>query len=186
MTSLLAEGLPPGWLTGAEQECLTELARDKDVLEVGTFLGRSTIIMARVARSILTVDPHTGSPEISEALRGTQLGRLVIQPDGSFDSLPGFIEYLHHYGLRDKVGVVVAPFEAVAPFLRTASFGVAFVDGDHSYEHALADGWTARRLVKPWGKVVFHDHEATWPGVMQAAKELGGARQLAGALAELV
>lgn len=182
------EGLPPGWLSDAEQQCLAELAKDRDVIEVGTFLGRSTVVMARVAKSVLTIDPHTGSHEVRESSDHSELGHLLRQPDGSYDSLPACIEYLQHFGVRDKVIVVVGRFEDVARRFNMKVFDLAFVDGDHSLASAYHDGMQAMRIAR---RVVFHDHEATWPGVVEACSRIAVLHkrrvvQLAGALAEIV
>ena len=68
--------------------------------------------MARVALRVMTIDPHTGSPEVRRAADATDWGqRLLSQPDGSYDSLPGCVEYLQHYAVRDKITIVVARFE---------------------------------------------------------------------------
>lgn len=145
--------------------------------------------MARTARHVVTVDPHRGSPEIRCVLDRTESYQaLVRQPDGSYDSLPACIEYLDHFGVRDKVAVMVAKFEDVSDFWRNRSFGLVFVDGDHSYERCRFDGSEALRI---GGRVLFHDHEATWPGVTGAVSDLatlvtGYVKQRAGALAEIV
>jgi predicted O-methyltransferase YrrM len=182
--------LPPGWLLESEQAVLTEYARDGEVLEIGTFLGRSTVVMARVARQVVTVDPHSGSPEILEALAGSDWARLLDQGGGRMDSLPACIEYLEAAHLREKIAVVVATFEQVAHLFKPSSFDLVFVDGDHSYAHCLHDGLAGLGLAKPGAPVLFHDHEASWPAVEEAVRDLARTtgqevRRPAGALGEL-
>src|SRR6266403_3876776 len=48
---------------------------------------------------------------------------------------------------------------------------VACVDGGHSYEYAMADSLTARRLLAPGGIIMWHDYP-TYPGVWVCLEEL--------------
>ena len=55
------EGVP-GWLSYAEGRSLWELARDRRVLELGRFHGRSTVALAQSAREVVSVDVTDPAP----------------------------------------------------------------------------------------------------------------------------
>jgi hypothetical protein len=47
-----------GWLNGEEAEVLQRLTKDKVVIEVGSYFGRSTVCIADVARRVYSIDTH--------------------------------------------------------------------------------------------------------------------------------
>ena len=138
---MVATDLPEGWLSNAEAEVLAELARDKVCLEIGSWLGRSTVAMAQVAKRVVAVDHHHGPPYDGE---GSTFGR--------------FMANLEAFGVADKVVPFLAGFEIAGPLLRPGIFDLAFVDGAHDYESCLRDGRLAWSLVHAGGVVVFHDY----------------------------
>ena len=140
--ALLPNGLRenhPGMLTPAEGAVLAELAAGKRVLELGSYTGLSTIIMARVAASLWSVDWHGGDPEI-----------------GQKDTLATLDRNLRRFGMRARVVIVAGRFADVLPVLG-GLFDVVFIDGAHDYESVRHDTREALRLVAPGGTVAWHD-----------------------------
>lgn len=133
-----------GWLHLDEGQALEELARDKLVLEIGTFAGLSTLCMARTARRIHTVDWHRGDA-------GTE--RYV----GKLWTLPELAANVGKYDPDGKVVVHAGGADEVMGLMQTAQFDMAFIDGAHDYESVLRDINHALRLVKPGGILAFHD-----------------------------
>ncbi|GGR95899.1 hypothetical protein GCM10010252_38360 [Streptomyces aureoverticillatus] len=129
------------------------------LLEVGTYCGRSTILLADAARaagvSVITVDHHRGSEE-------QQPGWDYHDPDtvdpsiGRMDTLPTFRRTLHRAGLEDHVIAVVGRSPQVAALWNTP-LALVFIDGGHTDEHAGADyeGWAPH--VAEGGLLVIHD-----------------------------
>ncbi|MFI7097517.1 class I SAM-dependent methyltransferase [Streptomyces lydicus] len=129
------------------------------LVEVGTYCGRSTILLADAAREAgvvaVTVDHHRGSEE-------QQPGWDYHDPDvvdpevGRMDTLPTFRRTLHAAGLEDQVIAVVGRSPQVAAVWQ-APVGLVFIDGGHTDEHAGADyeGWAPH--VAPGGLLVIHD-----------------------------
>lgn len=168
--------LPEGWLTDGEAADLQALARGKLVLEIGSYKGRSTIAMARVALHVVAVDWHRGSEEFAS---------IGAQP-----SLAEFIANLDKHGVRDKVSVCVMDAARLERLFRPATFDLVFVDGAHDFGSVMRDCETALKLVRTAGHVVCHDYANPWFQVIHAVnavKErhiLGGFEQR-GALAIL-
>jgi Methyltransferase domain len=148
-TSLISETLPPGWLSDQEAEYLAEQARDKLVLEIGAFLGRSTVAMARTATHVVSIDHHHGRPE---------------------PTVRDYLANLESFGVSDKVTPIVADFGQAVAFLRS-TFGMAFVDAGHDGISVLRDGRAAYLLLRIGAPLVFHDY-GVWVGVTSGVHEL--------------
>ncbi|MGR6970114.1 class I SAM-dependent methyltransferase [Streptomyces cynarae] len=129
------------------------------VLEVGTYCGRSTILLADAARAAgvpaITVDHHRGSEEQQPGW--DYHDPETVDPEvGLMDTLPTFRRTLHRAGLEDHVIALVGRSPQVARVWNTP-LGLVFIDGGHTDEHANADyeGWAPH--VAQDGLLVIHD-----------------------------
>ncbi|MET8824977.1 class I SAM-dependent methyltransferase [Streptomyces sp. NPDC004610] len=129
------------------------------LLEIGTYCGRSTLLLADAARACgvtaLTVDHHRGSEEQQPGWDYHDPG--TVDPElGVMDTLPEFRRTLHRAGLEDRVIALVGRSPAIAR-LWSAPLGLVFVDGGHTDAHANADyeGWAPR--IADGGLLVLHD-----------------------------
>lgn len=129
------------------------------LLEVGTYCGRSTLLLAAAARdagvTAVTVDHHRGSEEQQPGWEYHD-ATLVDARAGRMDTLPEFRRTLSEAGLEDHVVALVGR-SPVAAALWGTPLGMVFVDGGHTDEHAGADyaGWAPH--VAPDGLLVIHD-----------------------------
>jgi predicted O-methyltransferase YrrM len=122
----------PTALTPAESAAIESLARGKRVYECGSLLGYSTVLMARVARSVLSIDPHAGYGE---------------------DTWKPFLANLDSYGVRHKVVAVRARAEELLPLLTGADLAFLDLTGEGPLmEQCLRLAW---RLCP---KVAVHDY----------------------------
>ena len=129
------------------------------LLEVGTYCGRSTLLLADAAReagvTALTLDHHRGSEE-------QQPGWDYHDPEtvdpviGLMDTLPIFRRTLHKAELEEHVVALVGRSPQVARIWGTP-LGLVFIDGGHTDEHANGDyeGWAPH--VAEGGLLVIHD-----------------------------
>ncbi|OKK19370.1 hypothetical protein AMK16_14680 [Streptomyces sp. CB00455] len=129
------------------------------LLEVGTYCGRSTLLLADAAReagvSAITVDHHRGSEEQQPGWEYHD--PTVVDPEiGLMDTLPTFRRTLHRAGLEDHVIAIVGRSPQVAAAWG-GRLGLVFIDGGHTDEHATGDyeGWTPH--LAPGGTLVIHD-----------------------------
>ncbi|MGW1884223.1 class I SAM-dependent methyltransferase [Streptomyces sp. NPDC001970] len=129
------------------------------LLEVGTYCGRSTILLADAAREAgtvaVTVDHHRGSEEQQPGWEYHDA--TVVDPEvGRMDTLPTFRRTLHKAGLEDHVIAVVGRSPQVAK-VWGREVGLVFIDGGHTDEHATNDyeGWAPH--VAEGGLLVIHD-----------------------------
>lgn len=151
--SIVPRGFPrdvPGWLTEAEGSELSRIATGKDVLEIGSYCGKSTICMAQTATSVTCVDYWDG--------RGTAV------PANTWDS---FKRNVRDYGVDHNVKTLNP--DAMPP---TESYDVVFIDGDHAKESVKADISKAIGSLRQDGLIVFHDYKSEQdPGVTAAVNE---------------
>jgi predicted O-methyltransferase YrrM len=150
-------------VTDVESGMLTELARGKVVLEVGSWYGFSTVLMGQVARRVHAVDWHRGDAHA-----------------GSVDTLDVLWRNLAKYELRDKVVIHVGRSEDVLPALRPI-FDFAFIDGLHTTEAVAADAALVLPLLRSGAPLAFHDYGRF--GVKPAVDALGLPVKRTGSLA---
>ncbi|MFF5722395.1 class I SAM-dependent methyltransferase [[Kitasatospora] papulosa] len=129
------------------------------LLEVGTYCGRSTILLADAARAAgvtaLTVDHHRGSEEQQPGWEYHDPS--VVDPEiGLMDTLPAFRRTLYRADLEQHVVALVGRSPQVAA-VWGGSLGLVFIDGGHTDEHANGDyeGWAPK--VADGGLLVIHD-----------------------------
>jgi predicted O-methyltransferase YrrM len=134
-------------------------ARVGPLVEIGTYLGKSAILLAAAARTqgrkLLTVDHHRGSEEHQPGWEYHDPG-LVDPEVGLLDTLPGARRTLARAGVERDVILIVGRSPEVAALWATP-LGFVFIDGGHTDEAAQADyaGWAP--LVAPGGLLAIHD-----------------------------
>ncbi len=144
-----------GWLTEAQGRRLFSAAGAVPpggrIVEIGSFRGRSAIVLARGARpgvEVVCIDPHAGSD------RGPQ--EIAARPALGEADLAAFRANLERAGVHDRVRHV-RDFSAVALRAFDGPVDLLFVDGAHRFRHARADlvRWGAR--VPDGGRMLVHD-----------------------------
>lgn len=140
----------PGWLKPEEGRLLTELARGKVVLEIGSYCGLSTVCLAKTAKHVTACDYFDG--------RGTP------QPQ---DTLPTFQDSIRRHGLTN---VVTAHPDLDLP---QEKYDLVFIDGAHDRESVARDTDKALAVLATGGVIVFHDYRhREHPGVEESVNQL--------------
>jgi MMP 1-O-methyltransferase len=156
-----------GYLQNVEGYALMELAATGPgvgaVVEIGSFMGRSTCWLAAGAQrshreKVTAIDHFAGSPEHQP---GQGCESQVIRDEGS--TFRTFKANIEQAGVADHVQPIVASSEEAAKTWN-APIRLLFIDGDHSYEAARLDFGLWSPFVVPGGVIAFHDVEE-WPGV---------------------
>ena len=150
----LTEGVD-GWLSEAQARRLHDAAaRCRDggrIVEIGSFRGRSTIVLAASAPDgveVVAIDPHAGNDrgpgEIDGYVAEAATDRDVFRAN------------LARAGVADRVRHVAALSSAAHADV-SDPIDVLFVDGAHRYAPARADihEWGAR--VRNGGTLLIHD-----------------------------
>ena len=162
--------LAKGHFNQHESRLLYRTARDLqgagDIAEIGSWMGRTSIILALAvrdsgaARRIHAIDPHSGSPEHQD----------FISRHGS--TFPDFQRNVEQAGIGSLVDPLVMRSEDGAKLLhvRRIRLRMAFIDGAHDEASVRQDIRTFRPLMLPGGVLAFHDCEpgGGFPGVWRA------------------
>ena len=138
-----------GWLSDREAAFLYETAgrcqgQNGVVVEIGSFKGKSTVAIGLGLRNanpwIMAIDPH-----ISD-----------LEHRGQGSSLTDFQRNIARAGLANIVTPIVAKSqEAAARWFHPIEF--LWIDGDHTYEGAMADFVKYSPHVIDGGIIAFHD-----------------------------
>lgn len=156
-------------------------------LEIGTYCGKSTLLLGEAARRagavLVTVDHHHGSEENQPGWEWHDTS-LVDPRTGRLDTLPAFRRALDEH-LTDVVTAVLGPTQLVARWW-ASPLTLLFLDGNHTEEVAQHDYTAFARHLVAGGLLLVHDvfpdpadgGQAPWH-VVQAALASGGFEQVA-------
>jgi predicted O-methyltransferase YrrM len=127
------------------------------MVEIGTFRGYTTYHLAlnsRPSAHVYTLDlPAAGIP--TAALELTDL---------VFINKPISGEWFRNTDCEPKITQLLGDSASFDYSAYEGRMDFVFVDGGHSYEYAMADSLTARKLLVPGGVIMWHDYP-TYPGV---------------------
>lgn len=179
-----------GWLTDDEADlliaatsrALTSLPTSHAVVEVGSYCGKATVILGRVAQS-LGVTPPIHAIDPGDGVVGARGGNL--QHMGS--TREKLARTLQRTGLASRIQV----HHQHAPEVPWSTpISLLLVDGLHDYASVSADFLHLEPSLVVEGLVAFHDCADYFPGVKRLVRELlhGGryrALHTAGTLAVL-
>jgi hypothetical protein len=155
-----------GWMSEPELAWLSEKSQHGIVVEVGSWMGRTTRAMAdsKLDGTIFAVDTWEGSVENKELLK---------------DKPHGYLFHQFYENLKDHIATgLVVPIRL--PSLKAAShfssvglkLNMCFIDASHEYEDVKSDIIAWRQLV-PFGSLLCgHDYDWGFPGVVYAVREL--------------
>lgn len=156
---LAAPGFMPEDEALALHAAAADVARLGPLIEIGSYCGRSTVLLAAAAASagthVVTIDHHRGSEE-------HQPGWEYHDPDlvdaalGRLDTLPTFRRVIAGAGLEAHVIAVVASSQDAARYWRQPA-GMVFIDGSHTDEAAQRDYDAWAHHVVVGGLLAIHD-----------------------------
>lgn len=138
----------------------------KRVVEIGTFRGETTDLMASNLSSadIYTLDLPPDFTEHAYVPDSDDLGVLKLRNSGSY------IQGSYETGSR-----IHQVFGDSATFdfnVLNCTFDLAFIDGAHSYEYIKNDTEKIAPLMHPGGWIIWDDYSFSFPGVIQYVNTL--------------
>jgi predicted O-methyltransferase YrrM len=157
----------PGHLSEKEARFLGLLAAcvpaNGPIVEIGSFKGRSTVMLSKVAShysygSVVAIDPHN-SPILFDH---------KSNPEAS--SYQDFLNNVHGAGVSEYVEPHAAHSKEVANSWNRP-IRILWIDGDHSYEGAKSDLDGFLPHLVPEGVVAFHDALNNFPGPIRVFVE---------------
>jgi SAM-dependent methyltransferase len=158
----ILKGIPPGWMTADELAWLSDQAAQRNrIVEVGSYLGRSTVVMGRSTTGVVfAVDDFKG-------VRDTQFNNYNKVPILS-DTFQEFQKNVD--SLPNVFWVRADHADTKAIDKRIKEPDMVFIDGSHEYPDVKRDITIWRERLAPGGLLCGHD--ASWPGVERALNEL--------------
>ncbi len=154
----------PGWFGGEEarilQKCVMEQQKrsKSDMLEVGSWKGRSSIIIASVLaedRRLWMVDHFEGGPETT-APKPSIFNTRHKRREKAW-AFPELLENVVEWKVQNKVIILPLSSEKAASVV-DEKFSLVFIDGDHRYEGVSKDCELWLPHLEKGGAIVFHDY----------------------------
>jgi len=149
-----------GFMPVGEGEALHDTAltaRAGTWLEIGTYCGKSTLLLGAAARAVgaklVTVDHHHGSEENQPGWEWHDTS-LVDPRTGRLDTLPHFRPVLD--SLADVASAVVGTTEVVATWWNSP-LELLFLDGNHTEQTAQHDYRAFAQHLLPDALLLVHD-----------------------------
>ncbi len=161
----------PGMITDVEanallQICATQTMRG-DVVEIGSWLGKSTVHLAQgcsIAGNgiVHAVDTFKGNPGKEHMYKAPLADHETIYSR--------FKLHVSRAGVTKQVKVHKMTSESAKKLIRK-KLRLVFIDGCHEYEPALKDiRWWGKKL-QPGGLLLLDDFTHQFPGVIKAVQE---------------
>jgi MMP 1-O-methyltransferase len=166
-----------GWLTDKEANALFELTRDRApqrdavVVELGSWLGKSSILLAAGLRHkqnprLFCVDPF-GSDENS-TFQEQYYAPLISKRRRSLEE--GFRRNIRRCGFSGMVHAEKGySFEVVRSWAEPID--ILFIDASHGYEAVHRDVLEWAPFLKIGGTIALHDVSPNWPGPSRVMAE---------------
>lgn len=150
----------PGWLSNREAELLYAITRKHagNIVEIGSFKGRSTAV---IAQALIDSEKPSGAS-----------GRVyAIDPHVDGGSSPELLkENLVKHGVDKQVDMIVKTSEEAHQGW-TAPVDFLWIDGDHSGEMVEKDFLLWEPHLKTGGVIAFHDATFNFPGLRRVVSK---------------
>jgi len=166
-----------GWLSDDQAQRLwdraTALAPGARVVEIGSYRGRSAIVLARALAaggggSVIAIDPHAGNDRGPQEIHGSR-------EEGEADNR-AFHANLERAGVATAVRHLRLPSQQALGEV-SGEVDLLYVDGAHRYRPARNDiaRWGAR--VRPKGALLIHDAFSSIGVTLALARVMVGSRE---------
>lgn len=151
-------------LVASTNRALTELPAAPAVVEIGSYCGRSTVVLASVVKAVganakvYAIDPHTGE--------------VGAQDQGLHSTIPTkerFRQNIANAGLSEVVGLIPHYSFEVSWDLPIC---LLLIDGLHDYTNVSRDFFHFEPWIVPHAYIAFHDYADYYPGVQIFVNEL--------------
>lgn len=156
---ILATSQIPGWLSTNEGLFLTKASRvliklKGEVVEIGSYHGKSTLYLASSNKMVYAIDPHKGD-----------LDKRSTSP-----TLRSLKSNLKKNNLDSNVTIITKSSEEAAKNW-TKSIKLLFIDALHDYENATRDYSLWEPHLVENGIIAMHDAFCGWIGVYMTVDE---------------
>lgn len=151
-------------LIAAAQQALRSLPTAPAIVEIGSYCGRSTVVLASVVREmasparVYAIDPHTG--QVGAAGQNLHQGT------------PTFERFQRNIGRAELDPQVVSIRQHSYEVNWNQPISLLLIDGLHDYDNVARDVAHFAPWVAAKGYIAFHDYADYYPGVRLFVDEL--------------
>lgn len=159
-------------ITDNELEFVLSSAKGRHCVEVGAWVGGTTVELLNVCKSLVVVDHFRGQIEYG----GEEAKTKCLSALGGKDLFNNFLSNLSHHSHADiPLAILKMPSIDAAELMRTSNriADFVFIDAEHLYEYVLADIRNWLPVVEDGGIIAGHDY-GNWQGVNDAVHEAFG------------
>ena len=145
------------------RDLIKELGNTKEMrmIEIGSFIGESTIIFAEHFKEVIAIDPF-------------QANYHKEDPTSRFNFDEVYDEYMRRTSPFPNIKTLRLTSDDAVKELNSETYDFIYVDGIHTYEQVKIDIDNYLPLVKEGGIIGGHDYGPHWPGVNKAVDEKFG------------
>jgi hypothetical protein len=151
-------------LIAAASRALQEMPAVDALVEIGSFCGKSTVVLASVVQKlapacrVYAIDPHEG--EVGAADQGITRCERTLK------------KLQRNVAAAEVAGVVQIIQKRSYEVDWSSPISLLFIDGLHDYVNVARDFYHFERWLVPGAYVAFHDYANYYPGVMTFVDEL--------------
>ncbi len=144
-------------------------ALDGDIVEVGSFQGKSTFFLASAVKysgngKMIAIDHFQGNLGKEKFYR--------VNNDPAFNLEDGFVNNIKKANLDKTVTLINQSNEQAVKFIEDKSIRFLFIDSDHTAEGVYKDLNLFRNKLKRKAIIAFDDYsQKTFPGVVEVSNE---------------
>ena len=131
-----------------------------NMIEIGSYLGESTVIFAKYFKSVVSIDPYVNGYDNNDVASYHMPMQQVYE-----QFLKNTSDYKNIIQIRKMSDVAVLDFES-------NSIDFVYIDGNHQYEFVKKDIQNYLPIVKPNGFIAGHDYK--YAAIKKAVTETVG------------
>lgn len=161
-----------GGMSQEELSLLYDLCIDRKVLELGSFLGMSSYVIANVSSSLSCVDVWSDDQDhLSHDPKQAEVYKSFLSDTPNmFES---FNKNCKEYIDSGQIKIYRGNTKDMADKFEDYSFETILFDADHSYEGVSSDFQLYQNKLIPHGHFLFHDYnDGMWTGIRKLCDEL--------------
>lgn len=133
--------------------------KELNMIEIGSYLGESTIMFAEHFNSVVSIDPFIEDYDLNDATcYHAPLNKVFEQ----FKKNISNVSNIHHIRETSDDAIDKLPNE---------KYFLVYIDGLHTYDQVKKDIENYKKLIPKGGFICGHDYSTNWQGVKDAIDE---------------
>ena len=142
---------------------LTKNVSEMNIVEIGAYVGQSTVIFAENVNKVISIDPFVNDYDPNDGTcHAADLPTIVYQ------------EFQKNITPYSNIEHIRKTSDDAIHDLQGQQFDLIYIDGVHTYDQVKKDIENYRKILKPGGLMCGHDYDPYWQGVMDAINEAFG------------